>query len=568
MVAAKTFLDVYPTATVNILEAASSLGGVWAQDRLYRGLKSNNMAGTYEYSDFPMLEAMFGVRNGQHIPGEVVNKYLEAYAQKFNIKSRIRFSAKADTIEKESTGHWRVSASSKTITNGFEISARKLILATGLATEAVIPVIPGQSSFGKPFLHCKDLGKHHQLYVTSKSVAILGGSKSAWDAAYTFARLGTKVHWIMGTSGHGPACMAPPIVKPFNLWLEKIACTRFCAWLSPCIWGGRDGFQWIRHFWERTTIGKWVADRLWRFFERYTVPARIYNETLDIQKLKPWGQKLSRFGGGFSVLNYPTDFFQYVRNGRITVHEADIDHLSPGIIHLQGGRSVLADSLIYSSGWKHLPDIRFLPEGLGARMGLPDQVPLGDLEAKADDYILQQFPLFEEGKSSKGLKAEDKNGDASETWRLYRFMVPPELVGDKNIGVVGAISSLMHPVCAQAQALWLVAYFNGNLLAQPATSGGIPSGRVWEDTMIHSQFPRWRYPGGHGDRYPVLFFDGIPYVDLLLDDLGLPVRRKSNIFAEIFQPYGPSDYRNLVEEWKDMKTSIHMMANESPARKG
>jgi hypothetical protein len=39
--------------------------GVWVVERLYPGLKTNNLVGTYEFGDFPMTEALFGVKSGQ-----------------------------------------------------------------------------------------------------------------------------------------------------------------------------------------------------------------------------------------------------------------------------------------------------------------------------------------------------------------------------------------------------------------------------------------------------------------------------------------------------------------------
>ena len=52
---AKTYLEVNPKDKVQLLDSQASIGGVWAKERLYPGLKTNNMIGTYEFSDFPMI---------------------------------------------------------------------------------------------------------------------------------------------------------------------------------------------------------------------------------------------------------------------------------------------------------------------------------------------------------------------------------------------------------------------------------------------------------------------------------------------------------------------------------
>jgi hypothetical protein len=52
-----------------------------------------------------------------------------------------------------------------------------------------------------------------------------------------------------------------------------------------------------------------------------------------------------------------------------------------------------------------------------------------------------------------------------------------------------------------------------------------------------------------GSRAPTFIFDAVPYLDMLLRDLGLQTRRKGGVLAELFSPYGPEDYRGVNEEW-------------------
>jgi len=77
LAAASTYLSSHPDADIIILASAPTVGGVWAKHRLYPGLKSNNVVGRYEFPDFPMSTERYGVRSGQHIPGEVIYQYLE-----------------------------------------------------------------------------------------------------------------------------------------------------------------------------------------------------------------------------------------------------------------------------------------------------------------------------------------------------------------------------------------------------------------------------------------------------------------------------------------------------------
>lgn len=42
LAALKTYRDVHPRASILVLEKAAEIGGVWAKERLYPGLHTNN----------------------------------------------------------------------------------------------------------------------------------------------------------------------------------------------------------------------------------------------------------------------------------------------------------------------------------------------------------------------------------------------------------------------------------------------------------------------------------------------------------------------------------------------
>lgn len=45
LAAAKTYIELHPSEDIVVLEAESSCGGTWSENRLYAGLKSNNLHG-------------------------------------------------------------------------------------------------------------------------------------------------------------------------------------------------------------------------------------------------------------------------------------------------------------------------------------------------------------------------------------------------------------------------------------------------------------------------------------------------------------------------------------------
>lgn len=536
------------------------------------GLKSNNMLGTYEYSDFPMDEATFGVKPGQHIPGEVIQSYLERYTEHFGFADRIRLNSKVESAERRPDGTWRLTVTqthgegSRTVT----LDARKLTVATGITSQPFLPAFEGQDSFGAPILHCRHFAaREKEVLRPGKRVSVFGGTKSAWDAAYACAASGVHVDWIIRESGHGPIWMAPPYVTPLKKWLEKLVTTRFLTWFSPCIWGEADGFGMVRRLLHGTWLGRKIVDAFWAILANDVVQLNGYDKHPETKKLKPW---ISPFwtAASLSILNYPTDFFDYVRNGVIKIHIADIVSLSDKTVHLSTGDALPTSALICSTGWKATPNVKFLPAGIDRELGFPwSEDPLDEnLVKRADREILRRFPRLREqpvpNPKYKPL-AKDEAAAAPHPFRLTRFMIPPSMIGERSIAFLGITMTINTPLIAQAQALWTTAYFNDQLPVVPTErcpSDGAKGGHdqrperpsdqddlLWE-TALSTEFGKFRYPGGFGKRNPDFVFDALPYLDLLLTDLGLRTHRKSGLLAECFEPYGPEDYRGLVDEWK------------------
>ncbi|KZT21081.1 FAD/NAD(P)-binding domain-containing protein [Neolentinus lepideus HHB14362 ss-1] len=550
---AKTYLECHPEARVMVLDSQETVGGVWAKERLYPSLRTNNMRGTYEYSDFP-LDDNFGVKPGEHIPGAVVHEYFHKYTEKFDLYRHIRFRTKVGSVERVEGGKWIVTASqngglveAKTLT----IITDKLVLATGLTSQPVPQNFKGSANFGAPLFHVKDLPSHqNDLTRTAKSVVVVGGTKSAWDAVYAFASVGIPVHWIIRKSGHGPAWMAPPYVTPLKIWTEMLVSTRAVTWFSPCVWGDEDGFGFVRRFLHGTRVGRWLVDAFWNILRNDIATLNGYDSDPETAKLKPSTGPLWH-GTSIGILNHPTNVFEYVRNGTVKVHIEDVEKLSHKTVHLSSGELLPADAFIYMTGWEIKPSFEFLPAGIESKLGLPG-ASNEDTTAiqKADEEIFSRFPRLRDQpvRNSDRERFSSKDSKAVAPYRLYRAMVPPVFITDRSIVFCGTLQSFNTPLIAQTQSLWATAYLDGKL---PLDS----TEHVNADTVLHSQFCRWRCPEGRGKEYPDIVFDGIPYIDMLLNDMRLKRHRKKNILAECFQPYTVVDYRGVVDEWRT-KTAV------------
>ncbi len=118
--------------------------------------------------------------------------------------------------------------------------------------------------------------------------------------------------------------------------------------------------------------------------------------------------------------------------------------------------------------------------------------------------------------------------------------------------MIGAHLSIHAVMVAQVQALWITAFFEDKV---PGLHRRDPDAvaRLRYEMFIHSEYERLRHPseaGGSGERCPDLVFDSIPYVDMLLSDLGLRTKRKGSWWKEVVEPYHLDDYRGLVREWQ------------------
>ncbi|KAI0834646.1 FAD/NAD(P)-binding domain-containing protein [Hypoxylon sp. FL0890] len=578
LAAAKQLHCLNPNSTLAVFEGQSTLGGKWAENRLFPGLKSNNLLGTYEYPDFPMSSDKFDVKPGQHIPGEVINTYLKAYAEEFGIIDFVRLNTTVLAAEHQDTveGGWVLTVQPLK-RERLNIFARRLIIATGLLSEPFMPRFNGQDQFGGKVFHSADFPQNSDT-LKAKTVTVFGAGKSGWDAVYQYTTAGVKVHWVIRSTGHGPVWMAPPYVTPFKKWIEKLANVRFLTWLSPCIWGDADGYRSIRSFFHRTSIGRFLVDRFWNILSQDVITLNKLDSHPDTAKLKPWLHVMFT-GCSYSILNYDQDFFELVKSDRVEIHIGEISGLSPGRVHLADGTEFESDAFLANTGWKHVPPMKFLPEGIERELGIPhevvDEAPAEDLAnqrtliERADKEILERFPRLKQQPvwnkkfipltEQKGISSDLASRTPSTPYMLYRFLVPPSprFLRPRDIAFIGLQTNFSNTITAHISALWINAYFSGKLARDPAKAVDDKEAmeKLQYETMLHNRFGKWRYPTEWGNKGPNFIFDAVPYFDLLQHDLGLNPYRKGGMFAEISSPYGPEDYRNINEEW--LKSQKH-----------
>ena len=569
--AAKTYLQVHPTAQLAIFESSSEIGGVWSPSRCYPFLKTNNQFGTFHTGDFPMPESRFGTRRGEHIPGRAMHEYLAAYAKHFDLFDYIQSNSKVEIAECREDDGWLLSISSAVRKADKRILARKLIVATGLTSQAFVPQLPGSETFQGPIVHSKHLAQRDQMLRGMSSIVVLGNNKSAYDAAYSYASQGIKVHLVIRQSGKGPLWMAPSIVTPFKVWIEWLLSMRLLSWFSPCVWGNADGYGFFRWFLNSTTIGRLLMSFLWMVLAMDVENALAFEKSAETEKLRPWTSPFWQ-GTSLSLLTYDGDFYGLVRSRQIEVHVSDVDKLLKDKVCLKSGAELESDALITATGWVHSPSIKFLPEGIEKDLGLPGYGYIDENELKlsklADAEVLGRHPILKS--QPKSLKRQSSprqdrpRKQLSRPWRLFRFVVPPAFVSRRTIAFSGMLITVRTSTIAELQGLWITSFLDGSLNIESCLKQFSASesrrfekdtlyARVLWDTMLMTQFGRWRHPSGFGDRAPDFVFDSLPYFDVLLGDLGLKKRRKKSWLLEIVGHYRPEDHGHIVEEWIELQ---------------
>lgn len=567
---AKTYLQASPDASIVILDSATSLGGTWAKERCYPGLKTNNQWGSYEWSDFPLTTEK---GEEKHVPAQVMFQYMCDAVKEFGIESFLELGRKVERvrlIERDHGGEeaweikWRnVSAERECgIAADGVLLAKKLVLATGLTSEPFVPTYSGVETFRGLRIHSKDLTSRAEDLARAKTVVIVGGNKSAWDVAYTVARRGGIAHMIMRSSGAGPNYAWPRFFR-FLGWTTSLPCmslTRFWNLFDPWPFtrDGKIGNGWLRRFLHGWWLGRWITRRFWGHLRYCNDVANEFNcKDERVKMFAPWSSTYW-MGGSLGTLNYDTDWFEEVKEGRIVPHHADIEGVKDDSVLLSDGRCVTdVDAMVCCTGWKPVSPIVIEPVELREELGLPTIEPPDT--AKVVNSLAASLVEVRPELGNPPRAAHHADRDPTSPFRLYRFLVPPSphFLQSRNFACIGINYSLNTAIVSQAQALWITAFFNNHISSlQPErgiTSTTSPSS-LREQTLLHTTYETLRRPksgNGFGEKHPDLVFDSLPYVDMLLHDLGIKTNRKGGSWwREWFEAYELGDYRGLVEEWK------------------
>jgi len=449
-----------------VFEKQAEVGGVWAASRAYPGLRANNSRETYAFSDFPYPDT-----TDDFPTAEQVRAYLNAYIDRFGLRSLICLSTEVVSVTRSQTDRFQVLVRA----GGAGELAEKLefdfvVVCNGVFSEPQVPQVPGHELFQGAVLHSSQLVDPG--LVTGRRVVVVGAGKSALDCAAWAARharactlVFRSPHWTAPRYVFGRIRIDWVILTRFSeLFVRYHRLGRFEAFLH----GPARGL--VRLWW-------WAWTRLIRRILK--IPAVLVPEAA-----LPVGAE------NFVLAD---EFYSALNLGKLELRRGRISRfVDAEAIELDTTEKVEADVVILATGWRQ-------------------SLPFLDAE------LLSQV----QGKARL---------------RLFRQILPPSV---PRLGFIGYASSTACTLTSEVAAHWLSQWFTGVLELPDVVDMEQEIARVldWADEAFPARSQGY-YIGPHV----------AAYLDDLLRDMGLPLRRAGNWLSEYFAPLWPGRYQDLGEQ--------------------
>jgi dimethylaniline monooxygenase (N-oxide forming) len=167
------------------IEKGSDIGGMWRYENdnglscAYKSLHIDTSRQTLGYPDFPIP-----ADNPDFLSHRQFLCYLEAYADRFDVRSNIRFNTEAKNVEKLNGGRWRVATS-----DGEVRDYRAVVVANGHLWDPRRPSFPG--TFSGTAIHSSEYRNADPF--NGKNVLVVGIGNSAVDIAVDLCKRAESV---------------------------------------------------------------------------------------------------------------------------------------------------------------------------------------------------------------------------------------------------------------------------------------------------------------------------------------------------------------------------------------
>jgi hypothetical protein len=476
--------------------------------------------------------------------------YLEKYVDEHEyagvtLRDRIHFGAEVSKVEPCPEG-WKIFFTSKS--KAINISSRKLIVATGSTSVPNMPDFQGRHDFSGPIVHTLEYGRS-KVYEREdiKSVAVIGGGKSAADMVYENVKAGRRVKWIIRASGKGPGAFLDVKIRGVGVHnASELSLIRLAASILT-LPGLQPASSWQR-FLYNTRLGSWVFGKFRAFLSSQFVVNAKYDgrpgarETFKDLKSDIDAVALQTPAGGL----HHDDFWDTIAKN-VDVYRKDIDHLEKGRIVFTDGVSTDADAILCGTGF--MDTVPFFTEEQRVHLGLPHPISAEpvemqkeweELNTEAEKAVTQRFYSVT---TPPAIPPVDKLGDIAITdtpFRLYSGIAPLFSPESHTLAFVGFATLTNMFASSELSAIWAIAYLDGNLT--------LPNeNEMKKDIAYVTTYMRMRCPtyGRVGNWY---VFDYHQFIDRLMGQVGLFSYRKGH-WRDWTEPLLTVDLKGLRNEY-------------------
>jgi dimethylaniline monooxygenase (N-oxide forming) len=439
---------------VTIFEKEADVGGVWSRSRRYPGLTTQNVRSTYAFSDFPYPAAY-----PEWPSGWQVQRYLAAYANKFDLVRDLRLETEVVAAHRRATGGWGIEVAHSWDSDGDRQTQEfdYLIICNGIFSEPFVPDYVGVGEFtsaGGRVCHTSEF--NDAAHARDKHVLVVGYGKSSCDLAQAVAGSAASTTVVARNLLWKVPKKLMNVLNYKHLLLTRLGEALF-RYISL------SGFERFLH-----EAGKPIRDSM-LLQVQWIVTRQCKLKQLGLRPSQAF-ETIAR-----STVSLVTEgFYESVTSGAIrVVKQASIKRLTvrDGMRYaeLSDGAMIRADIVICGTGWKQC-------------------VPF--LGADTLRHVV----------------------DASGNFQLYRSMIP---IGVPALAFNGYNSSLFSQLNVEVGALWLADLLGGQLrLPAEKEQRRIVAERLsWMEA---------RTEGRHAKGTNLIPFS-LHHLDELLADLDLPL---------------------------------------------
>lgn len=493
-----------------VFEEQSTIGGVWT--KTFETTKLQTPKPLYQFSDFPWPSSVSQVFPDQH----QVFEYLQSYARHFDLLKHIRFDSRVVSIRYEgpsdeemeawalwggtgepfgSRGKWNItvhhtqsqsqSQSQSLSTQVYQVDFVILSVGRFSGVPNIPEFPPGKDPqvFQGQVLHSMDYASmdHPQAkeLVQGKRVAVVGLQKSALDIAMECSTANGVDHPC--TVIYRTEHWNLPDYEPWGIHMAYLYLTRLSE-LS--IHKPGEGFL-------LSLLATLLSPLRWAFskFVETHIQHKLHLAQFDMVPKHSFLQELS----SCLISSVPEDFYTRVEKGSIRLKKASsFGFCKEGILVDGETEAVETDMVILATGFKGVEKLK-------------------------DIFVSPNFQ-------------ECVVGSTDKTVPLYRECIHPRI---PQLAIIGFSESVANLYTSEIRCRWLAELLDGTFK--------LPSIKEMEKDIAE-----WdKYMKQYSDKYYRRSCIGalhIWYNDQLCKDMGWNPKRKKGFIAELFEPYGPTDY--------------------------